>query len=272
MLIYERLFPTAYYVFSAYSLTSVFFSATGCATFDGPRTLIEPLAVPIPLPTDQARFALDAETAIASYLEPTLSKECPPPDFSIITDSAASTVTVTSLSLPLALQLTPIAITLPISTTVPVDTTTFATGTSPSQSGISPPPIIPSLTPSPTNLAAGTKTEIGISTPLGTLAFLALSVSIWAWYRRRPSELQTYSRRRSGLRSGWRAYFQNKGELDAEEQRRHEAEDTEVRREVDAEEQVMREVEGTRVWGELDSRERHELEEPERRHELDGSK
>ena len=73
------------------------------------------------------------------------------------------------------------------------------------------------------------------------------------------------------MRSGWRAYFQNKGELDAEEQRRHEADDTGgVRREVDAEEQAICEVEGTKVQGELDSRERYELEVPERKHELKG--
>ena len=69
------------------------------------------------------------------------------------------------------------------------------------------------------------------------------------------------------MRGGWRAYFQNKGELDVE-QRRHEAENTELQREVDAEEQAMCEAEGTRVRVELDSGERYELEVPERKHEL----
>ena len=43
------------------------------------------------------------------------------------------------------------------------------------------------------------------------------------------------SGKRRKRRSGWRAYFQNKGELDAENQRRHEVENTDQRRELDAE-------------------------------------
>ena len=73
------------------------------------------------------------------------------------------------------------------------------------------------------------------------------------------------------MRGGWRAYFQNKGELDAEEQRRHEADNTNVLREVDAEEQAMCEAEGTRAQDELDSGERYELEVSEQRHELKGA-
>ena len=46
--------------------------------------------------------------------------------------------------------------------------------------------------------------------------------------------MEPSSRKRRKRRSGWRAYFQNKVELDAEEQRRHEAENTEQRRELDA--------------------------------------
>ena len=145
---------------------------------------------------------------------------------------------------------------------------TAISSTSASQFVTPPPSPTPPLRPSSSHLAAGTKIGISIGIPLGAIAFIAVLIRIFIQHRRRHFESQRHLGSKVKTSSGWRGYFQNKRELDAEEQRRHEAEDTGAMREVDAEEQAMYEAEGTRIRSELDSGERYELEVPEKKHEM----
>ena len=111
--------------------------------------------------------------------------------------------------------------------------TVIASTTTPASQPV---PTVISATPSsssaPPSLSTSAKIGIGVGVPLGVLvAFIAI---VCLWLRRRSEESPSNGKKRK-RRSGWRAYFQNKGELDAEGQRIHEAESAEQRRELDAE-------------------------------------
>ena len=84
------------------------------------------------------------------------------------------------------------------------------------------------------------------------MAVTALLMAL-LWHRGRKGAQDTRAPRQAIKieRKRWKAYFQEKGELDAEEQRRNEMEASEIRREIDG-------------------RERHELEAEDRRQELVG--
>ena len=77
---------------------------------------------------------------------------------------------------------------------------------------------------------------ISIGTVLGAIILAVLGILLWLSERRcsrksEPSEKKTRKRRRE-----WFPYFQQKGELDAEESRRNESEALGIQRELDSEE------------------------------------
>ena len=85
--------------------------------------------------------------------------------------------------------------------------------------------------PASPSLQTSAKVGIGIGVPLGVIAALMMLFLLWS---KRRSKITLISEKRRRRRSGWRAYFQNKAELDAEGQGIFEAEDTEQRQELDA--------------------------------------
>ena len=194
---------------------SAYLSASACLTFSGTPALTGPYAVPIPISTDQARFALRVETAIASYFEPV---ECSVEGPSISYVGATGSLPFPSTT---SIFFSPIAISLSGHQTV---STTTTTSTITSQLVISPPSVTPSFTSPPSHLPREAKIGIGIGISLGAIALITLFISLLTRYRQRHSKSQKQDTRKAKTRIGWRAYFQNKGELDAEEQSKHEAE------------------------------------------------
>ena len=79
--------------------------------------------------------------------------------------------------------------------------------------------------------------------PLGLLILVLYLRSIW---RQRAALPPLSGRPSKTRRKNWRAYFQDKGELDAEEQRRNELENSEIRHEVELNERHELAVEESR--------------------------
>ena len=221
-----------------------FESQHGCsqACIEGIRnetTILQSACVGVSAPTSEliGRFlAGDGVAALCKALIQTGSSL-----YTVLSSVEGQNITVfTTITLLSSAALEP---TVPESTALPARSTQIHTTTS----DASPTTILQS--PKSIGLDVEGKIGVGVGIPIGVVMAALVMALLWRRRRKRAQETRVSEQATKKRRKRWQAYLQNKGELDAEEQRRNEMEASEIRREIDG-------------------RERHELEAVARRQEL----
>ena len=231
-----------YIVITAYSITSAYPISGTCVTSSGrPISISTPFSLSKPSTTDSAQFQAAAESSFVRFLGFNGCIGAIQPSELVAIRNATQTNSDTAASLRNA------------DSSSQLLTTTLSTNTIASPSSSSGP--IHGMG------QRNARIVVGVTIPIGSIAALVLGISLWRNYRKR-RHIQPTNQIPQNQDSI--AFLQQKAELEAQERRRCELHEEDIRHELEMNERRP-ELHGGRRWQELRSEEHsRELEAPDR--------